>query len=278
MTGLILAAIGLVLLLITGFVAGPVRRRRRRESLALEPFPAEWDRILRDRFQLDGCLPEEMRARLRKHIQVFVAEKNFEACGELEEVTDEMRVLIAAQACLLLIGLKRHDYFPLLKSILLYPGAFRDRGRRQFGLDDDDDPDRDIRLGESWQTGSVILSWKSVVRGAANDDDGTNVVIHEFAHQLDQADGSSDGAPILSDGREYRDWSEVLRRDYENLVEDANNPRSNPLLDPYGAENPAEFFAVASETFFEMPRDLEDEHPELYRELRDFYGLDPAKW
>ncbi len=277
MTGLLIALAGLALLL----VALRLHRRARVRAglvLELETFPDEWHQLLDERFALYPHLPPPLREALQQRVIRFLAEKQFEACGSLESITTEMRVLIAAQACLLLVGRPRDPLYPRLHSILVYPGAFRDRGRRIFGMEDGDDTDREIRLGESWNTGSVILAWDSVKRGAASDDDGMNVVLHEFAHQLDQSDGSTDGVPSLGAAGEYVDWAEVMHREYDALVADANDPRARPLLDPYGAENPAEFVAVATETFFELPEDLREEHPELYRELRDYYGLDPAEW
>jgi len=287
MTGLLIALAGFVLLAIA---LGLSRRARLSEpeepghGPAIDPRrdeaapPETWDPILRKRFVLWHWLPDDLRARLRVRMGDFLADKRFEACGGLERVTGEMRVLVAAQACLLLIGRPRDRVYPRLRSILLYPGAFRDRGRRVFGLDEGDDTEREIRLGESWQTGSVILAWDSVQQGAAAAGDGVNVVLHEFAHQLDQADGSTDGTPLLDRAGDYEDWAEVMRRDYESLVRAANDPRADPLLDPYGAEHPAEFFAVATETFFELSEAMREEHPDLYRKLKEFYGLDPAAW
>ncbi len=277
MTGLLIALLGFGLLALAVWKS----RRARVDAglvLAVDTFPPEWDALLERRFAIYPHLPEDLREQLRERVLRFVNEKQFEACGGLEEITGEMRVLVAAQAALLLVGRPKDALYPRLHSILMYPGAFRDRGKRVFGLEDGDDTERDIRLGESWNTGSVILAWDSVQRGAASDDDGMNVVLHEFAHQLDQADGSTDGVPSLDAAGKYQDWSAIFQREYEALVDQANDPRSDPLLDPYGAENPAEFFAVATETFFELPEDLEEEHPELYRELRDYYGVDPVKW
>lgn len=281
MTGLLIAFLGVALLA----VAALLWRRQGRtgsppsaEPGAADRLPPEtWDPFLRERFLLYRWLPDELRQRLRERIAAFLADKRFEACGGLERVTGEMRVLIAAQACLLLIGRPRDRVFPRLRSILVYPSAFRDRGKRVFGLDEGDDTEREIRLGESWH-GSVILAWDRVWQGAAGSDDGVNVVLHEFAHQLDQGDGAVDGAPPLERGADYPDWAAVMARDYESLVHAANDPRAEPLLDPYGAENPAEFFAVATETFFELSEAMREEHPDLYGKLRDFYGLDPAAW
>ena len=206
-----------------------------------------------------------------------MTEKNFEPCGGLAEVTAEMKLVIAAQAAVLLLELPRHGFFPRLKSILVYPGAFHDPGRRDFDLPEAED--RGVLLGESWDTGSVILSWDSVVAGGRSADDGMNVVMHEFAHQLDLGNGEVDGVPLLRSRAAYLSWAEVFGREFTKLIE-ASEKRvgQEPLLDPYGATDPCEFFAVVTETFFEDPEDLAFEHPDLYAQLRDYYGLDPASW
>jgi len=266
---------------VLGFLAGlPLGlawlRRRRRSELMRRPFPGPWDALLRKDFPRYGQLPPDVARKLRGLVLVFLAEKRFEACGGLPGVTDEMKVLIAAQACLLQVGRKRNDWYRDLRSILVYPGAFRDHGQRIFDLRRHEDDG--VRLGESWETGSVILSWENVTAGARNSDDGMNVVFHEFAHQLDHVGGVTDGVPILKDRGDYRNWATVFQREYDRLVEEADDPGTDPLLDPYGATNPAEFFAVATETFFEQSEDMRLEHPELYEALREFYGLDPAGW
>jgi Mlc titration factor MtfA (ptsG expression regulator) len=200
-------------------------------------------------------------------MSVFLDEISFEACGGLPEVTDQMCLVIAAQACLLLLESGYED-FGRLRSVLIYPDAY------QAG---DDDGSGDVRLGESWQTGSVVLSWQSVVEGARNPEDGRNVVLHEFAHQIDQFDGDADGLPLLKRKGDYRKWAEAFNVSYELLCERVNAGRKT-VLDPYGATNPAEFFAVATETFFEKPKQLQREHAAVYAELRAFYGLDPVTW
>lgn len=204
-------------------------------------------------------------------------DKYFEPCGGLPEVTEAMKLVIAAQAAILLLELPNHRFYPRLKSILVYPGAFHDRGRRNFDLPQTND--RGVLLGESWETGSVILSWDSVVAGGRNADDGMNVVIHEFAHQLDQYNGEADGVPRLRNRAAYARWAEVFSREFARLVKESSHRGGpEPFLDPYGATDPAEFFAVASESFFEDPGDMKLEHPDLYEQLRDFYGLDPVSW
>lgn len=279
---LIYIALGLGVLILLGLALlwVPRRRRRRRSDLRKREFPVSWAEILRRDFALYETLPEELRVRLHGLVQIFLEEKRFEPCGGLDEVDDRMRLLIAAQACVLLLGLKDHGYFPKLRSVLLYPGAYHDARRKTFELPDEDD--RDVRLGESWTSGSVVLSAESVIAGARNDDDGMNVVMHEFAHQLDQADGSGDGAPILQqsadfDADDYADWSRVLGENFEAMLDDIFE-RRKPILDPYGATNPAEFFAVATETFFEEPERLQRQAADLYAALQKFYGTDPAAW
>ncbi|MEM9282199.1 MAG: M90 family metallopeptidase [Verrucomicrobiota bacterium] len=270
----ILAALSLLVL---GVITATLHKRLRRRFLIRRPFPDEWERFLEKDFPRHRDLPESLQDSFRSTLQVLIEEKNFEACGGLAEVTDQAKVLICAQASLLLIGLPKHNYFGKLKSILLYPTAFRDRGHRRFGIPEEDDGG--TRLGESWETGSVILSWESVVAGARNDDDGMNVVIHEFAHQLDQIDGSADGVPLLQERAAYQRWAKVFLHDYEELVEEVERGKGHrSVLDPYGATNPAEFFAVASESFFEEPHLLQREHPDLYEQLKGYYGLDPVKW
>lgn len=271
-TLIVLVAIALVIL---GVVAGVVRKQLRRRSFINRPLPDEWERFLEEDFPRHRDLPEAFQKPFRSTLQVLAEEKNFEPCGGLEAVTDRARVLICAQAALLLIGLPKHGYYRKLKSILLYPTAFRDRGHRRFGVHEEDDGS--TRLGESWETGSVILSWESVVAGARNEDDGMNVVIHEFAHQLDQNDGRADGVPLLQDRQAYQRWAEVFLRNYEELVDEVERGKRS-VLDPYGATDPAEFFAVASESFFEEAELLQREHPDLYQQLRDYYRLDPATW
>ena len=129
------------------------------------------------------------------------------------------------------------------------------------------------RLGEAWLRGAIILSWDEVRRDARDFDDGSNVTFHEFAHQLDQQDGSFDGAPLLEKSSHYRSWARVLMKEYQALGRAAERGQET-LIDPYGATEPAEFFAVVTEAFFEMPKALNEEHPELYAELKKFYRQD----
>ena len=253
------------------------KKQKRRAYLLAKPLPDEWQEIIGMDFIRYRGLPEELRRSLDGNIQVLMEEKYFEPCGGLEEVSLRMKLLICAQAGLLLIRLKQHGFYRKLKSILVYPGAFQDSGRRRFGLHEEEDDS--TMLGESWSTGSVILSWESILAGARNADDGMNIVIHEFAHQLDQVDGAADGVPILQQRSAYRRWAKVFLRNYDELVGEVESGKGRrSLIDPYGATNPAEFFAVASETFYEAARQLKMKQPDLYNELEGFYGVDPANW
>lgn len=251
----------------------PFRTMRRNRAMA-RPFPAPWDRILARNFPLDVRLPESDRTELRRRMKIFLVEKRFEGVGGLE-MTDEIRVTVAAQACLLLLHRGEDDY-PGLSTILVYPAAYRVHSREHsdFGMVTEGDQ---VRLGEAWNAETVVLSWDDVRHGAADDGDGHNVVLHEFAHQLDMEDRDANGAPALADRSMYIAWARVLGREYEQL-RDAVDRHQRTLIDAYGTESPAEFFAVATETFFEKPVKLRDEHAELYEQLREFYRQDPAAW
>ena len=264
--GALLAALGIAL--------APAWRAWRRQGLARQPFPAAWRRVLARHVPQVRSLPVDLQLRLKQRMQVFIAEKPFIGCNGLV-VTEAMRVVVAAQACLLLLG-RPEGHFANLRQVLLYPGAFLvDRVRTEAGgvLRDE----RQALSGESWSQGQVILSWDDVLAGAANPADGRNVVVHEFAHQLDQADGQSNGAPPLPPGMDGRRWARVLQAEFDQLQRQLAAGEPN-LLGAYAATNPAEFFAVASEVFFEQGPQLAGERPALYAELQAFYGVAPTAW
>jgi Mlc titration factor MtfA (ptsG expression regulator) len=246
-------------------------RRRRRDAIRRGPWPTDWQAIIAKNVPYVARLSPADRDELIGHIKVFLAEKHFEGCAGLQ-ITDEVRVTIAAQACVLLLHRDTDDY-PSLSSILVYPTTYLapGGGRTPDGLVSDEPQ---ARLGESWTRGEVVLVWDSVLSGAADIHDGQNVVLHEFAHQLDQEDGTSDGAPVLPRRSMYVAWARVLGHDFDQLVRDAAH-HHRTLIDRYGATNPAEFFAVATETFFEKPAQLQSKHPDLYAQLRAFYQQDP---
>jgi Mlc titration factor MtfA (ptsG expression regulator) len=248
-------------------------RRRRRIAIRRRPFPDEWRGFIERNVPFVACLPPTDREELLGNVQVFLAEKHFEGCGGLE-LTDEVRVTIAAQACILLLHRETDDY-PGLGSILVYPTTYVVRGGRRTaeGLVAEGP---ESRLGESWARDVVVLAWDSVLSGAADIHDGHNVVLHEFAHQLDQESGRDSGVPVLPRRSMYVAWARVLGHDFDQLVRDAER-HHRTLIDRYGATNPAEFFAVVTETFFEKPRPLRSRHPELYLLLKEFYRQDPAE-
>lgn len=251
-------------------------KRRHRERLRAEPFPPEWRRIVERNVPLYGRLPDAQRRALDGHIQVFLDEKNFEGVGGLA-MTDEIRLTIAAQACLLLLGRDPEaEPYPDLRSVVVYPSAYVAEGIQSVeGGIVTEGPQ--ARLGESWHHGAVVLSWDDVRSGARDADDGHNVVFHEFAHQLDQESGEVDGVPALDRSSSIRAWARILGGEFRDLQAAGEEGRKD-VLDPYGATHPAEFFAVATESFFETPGRLRASHPELFGALREFYGVDPVDW
>lgn len=255
----------------------PHWRARRRAQRRRQPFPEAWRTVLRARVPFMRRLPADLQRQLKGHIQVFLAEKAFIGCRGMV-ITDEVRVTIAAQACLLLLDQHQAPprYFPRLQQVLVYPGAFHVRRTHidEAGVVSDEGQ---VLSGESWQEGQVVLSWKDVLDSAAVPDDGYNVVIHEFAHQLDQENGPANGAPLLRHSQDPARWSTVMRREFEALQQ-RGPQQADDLLDDYGATDPAEFFAVVSEVFFEQPLRLSQAHPALYGELSSLYGIDPLSW
>ncbi len=248
--------------------------RRRRARIRKQPFADAWIDILKQNMPIYERLTEKAKAELRGHIQVFVHEKQFEGCGGFE-MTDEVRVTIASQACLLLLN-RETDYYPQLKTILVYPSQYFSVVPKDIGGGIVTEV-KQTRLGESWHRGPVVLSWDDVRRGAVDPRDGKNVALHEFAHQLDSEYGDTDGAPALSRPAMFTPWARVLQREYDELREDMERHRKT-YIDKYGATNPAEFFAVVTEMFFEQPRQLNRRHPELYEQFKLFYQQDPLNW
>jgi Mlc titration factor MtfA (ptsG expression regulator) len=238
------------------------------------PFPPEWVEILERNIQVYRNLPMPLRLQLRSLIKQFLHQKHFSGAAGLE-ITDEIRVTIAAQASMLQLN-RPGDLYPRLRYIVVYPSAFvvsrpqaDDSGivsQQERGL-----------LGESWQNGKVILAWDNVLQGARNFVDGRNVVLHEFAHQLDSESGMADGAPLLAGKSSYRSWAAALSHEFEALQKDMRIGRHS-LMDHYGATNPAEFFAVATETFFEQPARMAEHHAELFEVLSRYYRIDPRDW
>jgi hypothetical protein len=207
-------------------------------------------------------------------VQLFLTEKQFIGCDGLE-ITDEIRINIAAQACLLVLN-RPGQLYPSLHTILVYPSAYQVT-QTQNDAAGVVSQVQQIRQGESWQQGRVILSWQDSQRGAALPHDGHNVVLHEFAHQLDQENGTANGAPFLSSTAAYHDWSQTLGAEF-NLLQQQLQQGQATLFDPYAATHPAEFFAVITEVFFEQPQQFSARYPALYQQLCRFYRLDPRGW
>ncbi len=243
------------------------KRMIRRQAIAKKRLTDEQRAELGEDFPLFLTLPHHLQQELEGLIHVFISEKGFEACGGLDEVTPHMQRVVSAQACILLLR-KPHDLYAKLRTIRLYPEAYVATG--EFG-------EESVRLGESWTTGSVVLSWASVVSGGRNTEDGHNVTIHEFSHQLDQADGAGDGVPPLQTRGCYKEWATIMRPEFETLSK-RTEANKRTVIDSYGATNPAEFFAVATETFYEKPHQLQQKHPKLYDLLVKYYGVNPLEW
>ena len=267
-----LIVLALVALAIVGALVGqPWLRERRRSALRARPFPAAWRRILRDRVPLVARLPPDLQIRLRRHVLVFLAEKPFIGC-QGQAITDEVRVTIAAHACLLLLGQERPGYYPRLRQVLVYPDAFVVQRERPVGAGLVQEQRRTM-VGESWGEGQVILSWAEVAASAADPGDGRNVALHEFAHQIDQDKGAADGRPWRPGAARRRRWAAVMEAALQRLRQE-----SSTVIDAYGATEPAELFAVVTEVFFERPRELAAEAPAVYAELAGLYGVDPTAW
>lgn len=263
--GLTLAAVIAVAFYLI-FLHRPWRRKR----LAEQPFPDTWRALLNQHMVLYRRLPEDRREKLHRDIRILLDEVRFYGCAGLE-LTDTMRLVIAAHGALLINGLSP-DYYRELKSVLVYPGAYRVREQVLDGhvlTHTEQD-----RLGESWEAGRVIVAWETLKREAADPQSTSNVGLHEFSHQLDQLDGTADGAPPLASGSLATQWQAVFAEAWERR----QHLGGDSVIDEYGAESPAEFFAVASEAFFLAPTPLREQEPELYRCLQAFYRLSPADW
>jgi Mlc titration factor MtfA (ptsG expression regulator) len=250
------------------------RRQKKRDEVRAQPFPPQWERILEARFPLYRRLPPADREELHGHIHVFLEEKRFEGCDGFE-VTDEVRLIVAAHACLLLLH-RDTDYYPTTQSILVYPTTFL----VDVAEAEDDwvvSEYTEDRAGESWDLGPVILSWDDVLDSIGPDAAGYNVILHEFSHQLDLENGEVDGVPRLESSETYETWADVFNDAYERFLDDIDAGRP-PVLDDYGAESPSEFFAVAVEAFFEVPQDLKRAYPAVYEQLARYFLQDPLSW
>lgn len=254
------------------------------------PFPPEFSAILRKNIPVFSRMPQELQQQLQRLVKQFLHQKKFVACDGLQ-ITDEVRVTIAGKACMLLLNRKPRVY-PDLSLILVYPSSFI-VPRTELGIGGVVSRADQNLAGESWSDGRVILAWDHVQQSATEFSNGQNVVLHEFAHQLDSESGGNNGAPLLPTKARYQSWSTVLSREFANLQQAAHNQaeyraeypdefqtanQTPNVIDYYGATNPAEFFAVATETFFEKPAPMAEFHPALFEEFKKYYRVDPREW
>ena len=272
--GALLFAAALILTVLAWLWGPPLVAALRRQRIRRQPFPSLWRDILRRRMPAFALLPADVQLRLKKLAQVLIAEKPFIGCAGLV-ISDEMRVLVSVQAALLLLR-RGAGYFPQLRQVLIYPGAFVVQ-RSSPGVAGLVHDERRALAGESWQQGQVLLSWLDVLEGAADPHDGRNVVIHELAHQLDQETGGANGAPWLREPARRARWAQVLSQEFQHLQLRLAQGHAG-LIEPYAATDAAEFFAVVSELFFEKPAELAALHPALYGELCGYYGVNPLHW
>lgn len=246
---------------------------RRRHTLKFKSVPDDlWQSVVGRLHFLRGLTPDELE-RLHQCVTLFLQAKHLSGAGGLV-LTEEMRVMIAAQACILILNLDL-DYYDDWVEIIVYPGEFI----HDYECTDEDGvvhSTHEPRTGESWLAGPVILSWEDVADAGAEAEPGYNVVIHEFAHKLDMLNGDANGFPTLHADMSRQTWSEAFSKAYADFCTqvDANEETA---IDPYAAENPAEFFAVLSEAFFEMPLRLKQDFPVVYEQLVLFYRQDPAR-
>ena len=251
-------------------------RDNRRAETRKRPFPPEWEAIVTANVAHYRALDPAEKKELTETVQVFLEEKQWEGCGGLE-LTDEIRLTIAAEACLLQLGLP-HDYYRNVESILVYPSTVIAPERRPGVFETVGAPlESSVPiLGQAFVDGPVILAWDAALHGARHPEQGHNVVYHEFAHKLDMLDGSADGTPPLVDREQLDRWVSVCSREFQRLRGLAAAGRKT-FLDSYGAKNEAEFFAVATEEFFDRPLNLLGHAPELYQVLGAYYRQDPAE-
>ncbi len=239
--------------------------------LAEDP-PAHWGQLVRDVFPASRSLSSVKFDRLLRIVQIFLRDTRFEGAAGFV-ITERVKLSVASQACYLVLGKETHP-FPSTRRVIVYPETFvprRPDSSMDFDLVDMDDGPT---LGESWDHGTVILSWPSVAAGARDPDDGWNVVFHEFAHQLDQGDGESGGMPADVPTALRTEWQALVAARLEELRADLNDG-VEPYLDDYAATNEAEFFAVAVEAYFEVPGALAEVDPELFKLFLAYFGWAP---
>lgn len=227
-------------------------------------FKDEWEQILQDNIAVYEKFSDELKQKLKTHILLFLNRVEFEGVRE-QQIDDEVKLTIAAQACLLIVNQEQYIYHKL-KKVVVYPRAYKVPEKESA-----------IILGQSCSSGVVYLSWDATEHGAVNWQDGRNVAIHEFAHQLDQEDGLADGVPLVTLTSCSSSFAEMIADEYLETLE-RSTKRKRHVIDDYAKTNPAEFFSVATESFFEKPSQMKKKHTELYEALKDYYKVDPIEW
>lgn len=270
----VLIILGITLVLLAWPRFQRARRARRRDAVHRRPFPPEWSLLLRQQVPLYARLPQALREQLHGHIQILLDEKDFHPAAGFQ-LSDAMRLIILAQASLLLLN-RPVDYFPMLHSIVVHPGRFV-VNRETWDATGIHNSDRQILSGESWEQGQLVLSWDDSLTGGLISDDGYNVVLHEFAHQLDLESGAVNGIPGLDSTPQRDTWTRAFSAAYADHC--ARIEAQTPTwLDPYAATSPAEFFAVITEAFFELPHQVHSHYPLVYQALGNYYRVDPREW
>ncbi|MTI03785.1 zinc-dependent peptidase [Roseibium sp. RKSG952] len=262
-----------ILLLVAGGVGYYFwSRKQARATLLATPLSEHQRAVIEAMVPIVKRLPPDLRDRLQGKVNLFLDQVDFIGCDDLE-VTEEMQLSIAAQACILVVN--SDMWYDNLTTILIYPNAFKSQQRRHSGYVVTEQ--EIVRTGESWDRGPVILSWAHSRQGARDDHDGHNVVFHEFAHQIDDLSGGTNGVPLLAEGQTFAEWERVFLTAFEAHVHAVESGRRT-VIDPYGAEGHEEFFAVSVEVFFERPQALKHENPEVYEQLSKLFRLDPVAW
>ncbi len=260
------------LLIVAVFVYRHVSLRRKRERLLATPLSPEQRQVVAELVPVIRSMPASLRPKLEGKINLFLDQITFHGNHGLE-VTEQMKLSIAAQACLPIVN--SPVWYETLRTILVYPSAFTANRNTHDGFVVHETSTGS--LGESWQRGPVVLSWDHALQGGLDATDGHNVVIHEFAHQLDGLTGHTNGVPILRKGQGFAGWEKAMLDAFHGHVERVESGRPT-LVDAYGAKNHQEFFAEAIVTFFEKPQALRRDEPALYCQLSELLALDPEQW
>ncbi|MGI0482806.1 M90 family metallopeptidase [Geminocystis sp. CENA526] len=275
MTNILLILL-IIIFTFTYYVIIPFQVKKRRKSLKKASFPLDWHNFLESNIYLYRILPSQLKLDLQEHIKIFLAEKQFIGKNGFT-ITLDVKLSIASQACILLLGDTHHkrNYFPYLKYIYVYPDII---------LENKNSPENPVVLlglssvgNKSGHDGVIYLSWTEVAKQSQYPSKGENVIIHEFAHQLDQEFGNATGMPRLGNLQESIIWGEIFAQEYYNHCQAVKNKQST-VIDAYGAVNPAEFFAVVTEGFFLKPRLLQVYHPLLYEQLSKYYNVSSIEW